>query len=56
MAQKIVPFRKISDFFLEGLAGMLPQTWSTLLLHTGYLAISWLFLYFLYRKKIFLKI
>ena len=56
MAQKIVPFHRISDFFLKGFAGMMPEVWGEVLLDAGYLAVSWLFLYFLYKKKTFLKI
>ena len=56
MAQRIIPFRSVSNFFLNGFAGMLPDQWETVLLQFGYVAVSWLFLYFLYRKKTFLKI
>ena len=56
MAQRIIPFKAISAFFLQGVADMLPQEWSALLMRIGYLAVSWLFLYFLYKKKVFLKI
>ena len=56
MAQRIIPFKSISAFFLQGFADMLPQEWSALLMRIGYLVVSWLFLYFLYKKKVFLKI
>ena len=56
MAQKIIPFMDISQFFFGGCAQMLPEIWGKLLLQTGYVALSWLFLYFLYRKQTFLKI
>lgn len=56
MAQRIIPFRNISDFFLAGLAGMMPEAWGVVLLRAGYLTVSWLFLYFLYKKRIFLKV
>lgn len=56
LAQRIVPFDRISGYFLNGFAGMLPEAWGAVLLKAGYLAVSWLFLYFLYKKKTFLKI
>ena len=56
MAQKIFAFSSINKFFLGGLAARLPEQWADLLLDTGYVAICWLFLYFLYKKKTFLKI
>lgn len=56
MAQKIIPFRQISGFFLEGIASKMPEHWSKVLLYAGFLLVSWLFLYFLYRKKTFLKV
>ena len=56
MAQRIVPFESVSEFFFGGLAGMLPAAWGAVILAAGYLLLSWLFLYFLYRQKVFLKV
>ena len=56
MAQRIIPFKQISGFFLGGIASKMPEHWSAVLLSTGFVLVSWLFLYFLYRKKIFLKV
>lgn len=56
MAQKVISFSHINKFFLGGVANALPEEWGTLLLKAGYVAVCWLFLYFLYRKKIFLKV
>ena len=56
LAQKIISFRHINKFFFGGLADHLPEEWSNLLLRAGYVAICWLFLYILYRKRIFLKV
>ena len=56
LAQRIFSFDSISKFFLSGLASKLPEQWSVILLQCGFVAVSWLFLYFLYRKKIFLKV
>lgn len=56
MAQKIIPFDRISGFFLNGIASKMPEQWSEVVLRLGFLLVSWLFLYFLYRKKIFLKV
>ena len=56
MAQRIIPFRQISGFFLDGIASKMPEHWSKILLYIGFILVSWLFLYFLYRKKTFLKV
>ena len=56
MAQRIIPFRNVSDFFLGGLAGLCPEPVGKLILAIGYFAVSWLFLWFLYKKKVFLKV
>ena len=56
MAQKIIPFSHINKFFLGGAAELLPPEWGVLLLKGGFVVVCWLFLYFLYRKKIFLKV
>lgn len=56
LGQQIVNFTAIDHFFLKGLAGYLPALWGRLLLEVGYIAICWLFLHFLYRHKVFLKV
>jgi len=56
MIQRIVSFKDISAFFLGGVAGLMPKAWGTWLLAIGYFALSWLLLWFLYKKKIFLKV
>jgi len=56
LAQRIFDFGQISDFFLGGLAGLLSPAWATVLLAFGYFLVSWLFLYFLYKKGVFLKV
>ena len=56
MLQRIVPLQDVSEFFLGGAAGLLPEAWGAVLLAAGYLAVSWLLLYFLYKKGVFLKI
>ena len=56
MAQRFVGFDAASRFFLGGLAGLLPDLWGQLVLKLGYIAVCWLFLLFLYRKNVFLKV
>lgn len=56
MAQAFIGFRGISRFFLGGLARLAGGPWENLILTAGYLLACWLFLYFLYRKKVFLKV
>lgn len=56
MIPRVINFKYATDFFLEGLCGLMTPLWARLVWWTGYLALSWLFLYFLYKKKIFLKV
>ncbi|MBQ4288122.1 MAG: DUF5009 domain-containing protein, partial [Bacteroidales bacterium] len=56
MVQRIVPFKEVTNFFFGGAAALMSPPWSAWLLAIGYFAISWLFLWFLYRRKIFLKV
>ena len=56
MAQRIVDFKGISAFFFGGLAAKMPEALAPVVASTGYLLVSWLFLYFLYKKRIFLKV
>lgn len=56
LGQAIFRIDSITDFFFGGLMGLLPENWSRLVFSLGYFAICWLLLYFLYRKKCFLKV
>ena len=56
LLQRIVPLREVTNFFLGGTAGLLPEAWGGVLLAIGYIAVAWLLLYFLYRHKVFLKV
>lgn len=55
-AQNIIDFRGIRDFFFKGLSGLCPTPWNDIVNNAAYILIIWLFLYFLYRKKVFLKV
>ena len=56
LAPKVIDFNKPVQFLFAGLIELFPKAWGALLSSTAYVAVVWLFLYFLYRKKIFLKI
>ncbi len=56
MAQCIVSFWMISNFFVGGLVNWAPEIAKGAISHLGYVTVCWLFLYFLYRKKTFLKV
>lgn len=56
MAQQIVGFGKIRDFFFGGVASLCPPAWGAVVSAIGYVAVCWLFLWILYRKKMFLKV
>ena len=56
LAQRIVRFGRISYFFLGGVASKCPEALAAVVNSAGYVAVCWLFLYFLYRKNVFLKV
>ena len=56
LAGRIINFNSAARFFFGGFAEILPGAWTEFILGIGVTAIGWLFLYFLYRKKIFLKV
>lgn len=56
MAQCFISFSRISQFFLGGLAGLFPESIGDIILRAGSFTAAWLMLYFLYRKKCFLKV
>ncbi len=56
LAGRIIDFESASRFFFGGFNRILPETWSPLIDSVGITAIGWVFLYILYKKKIFLKV
>lgn len=56
MAQAIIPFSRVSDFFFGGLVNMFPLPVGDVISSVCYVLVCWTLLYFLYRKKIFLKV
>src|SRR5664280_157258 len=56
LTERIVNLRAATKFFFGGLTAIMPATWTTLIEGIGVTAIGWVFLYVLYKKKIFLKI
>lgn len=56
LAQCFVDFSYTSRAILGGIGGLLPESAQPLFFAIGYIAVCWGFLYFLYRKRIFLKV
>ena len=56
MAPRIINFRYAADFFVGGIQSLCDPLWSKIIGQTTYVVLCWLFLYFLYKKKIFLKV
>lgn len=53
---RIVGFGSATRFLFGGVAGLAGGQWSSIILGIGTLAIEWGFLYFLYRKKLFIRV
>ncbi len=53
---RILKFDVIRDFFLKGIHDLSPAAVQPFISSLGYIAVVWLFLWFLYRNKIFLKV
>src|SRR5690554_3230272 len=56
LAYRFVDFNYTSRLLFEGLYSPLAEQWHSVAQALGALLLVWLFMYFLYRKKIFLKI
>jgi predicted acyltransferase len=56
LAERIVNLDSSRRFFFAGFTTLLPISWTPLINGIGVMTIAWTFLYFLYKKKIFLKI
>jgi predicted acyltransferase len=53
---RIVNFGAASRFFFGGITALLPESWAPFMEGLGITAVAWVFLYILYKKKIFLKV
>ncbi|HOC24393.1 MAG TPA: DUF5009 domain-containing protein [bacterium] len=56
LQHRILRFDIIRDFFLKGIHDMSPAASQPFISSLGYIAVVWLFLWFLYRNRIFLKV
>lgn len=56
MLPRIVNIGSTVNFFLGGLMEHIPEAWAKVVFQAGYLGVCWLAMYFLYKKKVFLKI
>uniref|UniRef100_UPI0032164CCE acyltransferase family protein n=1 Tax=uncultured Draconibacterium sp. TaxID=1573823 RepID=UPI0032164CCE len=57
LALRIVNAKSASRFFFEGINSILPESWNGIIINgIGVATVSWIFLFILYKKKIFLKI
>lgn len=56
LANRIIRWNSATEFAFAGIADLFPETWSPLIMSVGHIAIGWMFLYFLYKHKIFLRI
>ena len=56
LANRIINFRPAARFFFGGLTELLPAAWTPLLNGLAITTVGWIFLYILYKKKIFLKV
>lgn len=56
LTERIINFKTATRFFFGGIIDLLPATYTPLLEGIGLTTVAWVFLYFLYKKKIFLKV
>jgi predicted acyltransferase len=56
LAERIINFRSATKFLFGGLIELFPAAWEPFLNGIAVTTVGWLFLYILYRKKIFLKV
>ena len=56
MFRRLFDLKYTSRRFLLGVSNMVPEQWHDPVITAGTVVISWLFVYYLYRKKIFLRV
>jgi predicted acyltransferase len=56
LTRRIIDLDNAERFFFKGISDLMPETWAPLIEGLGITAVGWIFLYILYKKKIFLKV
>ena len=56
LGQRFINFSYTSERLFDGLVKLMPEDSQAFFTKAAYIAVCWLFLYFLYRKRIFLKV
>ena len=56
LAHTIIDFNYAANFLFGGVYAVCSPEWKPLAMAVGFFTTAWLFLYFLYKKKIFLKV
>lgn len=56
VAQRVFNFHHAADFLGGGVVRLFGESWQAFVYAVVYMAVVWFFLYFLYQKKIFLKV
>jgi len=56
LAHRIIGFETATKFLFGGLVSIFPESYAELIGSIGYVTVGWIFLYYLYTKKIFLKV
>jgi predicted acyltransferase len=56
LANRIINFEHAARFFFRGFIEVLPETWTPFIEGIAITTVGWVFLYILYKKKIFLKV
>ncbi|MBR5848667.1 MAG: DUF5009 domain-containing protein [Bacteroidaceae bacterium] len=56
LAQRMINFSSTNKFLFSGFAGLFSENVGAVIANLGYIVVCWLFLYFLYRKNVFLKV
>ena len=56
MAPRFIDFSKLNHRLFDGVFSLLPEQYNTVADTIGYMLVLWLFMYFMYRQKIFLKV
>ena len=56
LGQRFIRFSHIADTLFGGIIDPMPEGPKAFFTKAAFIAVCWLFLYFLYRKKVFLKV
>ena len=56
LARRFAFFNGVQHALFDGLVNLFPEMYQPIVAECSFIAVQWIFLYFLYKHKVFLKV